>query len=487
MFEVVTLAITIGALLSRTFSVSIHIVLIIAGAVVICAFVYFKTLRGMVFGIAVGGALVLGAFVMESSEHVVPGELYGARAFDASVVSVDRRLTYSNVVVMDTIHEQKVQVSTSRLDLLPGDMITVRGNVQAPEDFLTDTGRLFPYREYLESKGIVARVSFAQVVIVEKGAWSLTRFATVVRFGIADTFAKYVSFPTDGIVSGMLVGYQGGIPDETEELFRTTGVLHVLVLSGYNIMLLAGFLALLLRSVPFKIRTVLTVLVIILLVMVSGSGVASIRAGIMGSIALFAGVVRRTYQPLRGLLIAYLIFFFISPHTIFIDPGFHLSFLATLFMILVLPSAQNLFTFIPVTRGVNIRELIVLAISAPLFMLPYMLYFSGLVPMATVPANIALAVLIPVIMALGIGLLALAWIPFVATFLGIFLSLLGSITLWLLHLFNRLPIANLPAISWWVVIAIYGVGIGILFRKDITSYSLQLRSSFRRRTSAAAP
>jgi competence protein ComEC len=277
----------------------------------------------------------------------------------------------------------------------------------------------------LQSKGIVAVARNAVIGPVMSSSVSLVRIPTILRYTFADIFSRYVSFPFDGVLAGMVVGYQGGLPQSIQDLFRNTGVLHVLVLSGYNITLLAGFLAILLKGLPLRVRSIITVLAIVLIVLVSGAGVASIRAGIMGSIAVFATLSIRTYRPMRALTLSYLVFFFISPTTLFVDPGFHLSFLATLFMIVVLPKVERVFLFIPQTNHVDLRELIMLAVSAPIFMLPYMMYFSGMFPLSSPFANILFALITPVIMVAGIILIALSWITPIATCIGVLLSGFG--------------------------------------------------------------
>jgi hypothetical protein len=200
----------------------------------------------------------------------------------------------------------------------------------------------------------------------------------------------------------------------------------------------------------------------------------------MGGIAVFAGLSIRTYQPVRALTVAYLLFFFLSPTTIFVDPGFHLSFLATLFMILVLPKVELLFCFIPQTKHVDVRELLVLAVSAPLFMLPYMMYFSGSFPLSAPIANILFALVTPIVMIIGIVLVAFAWITPLAGVIGILLSALGNVVLWFLRWCEAMYIWHTPSISWWGVSLIYVGVIGLIFRRELTLFVSQQYRALRR-------
>jgi len=483
MFVILCISLTIGAVLYSVLHLGLGGSIFFGALCLLSCTVMFRTVRGTLFGMIVGATLVLGSLAVWIHEAPIPSELFGTRAFEATVLSVDRRLESTNLVILDDSFERRLQITTKEQQrVLPGDRVSVRVLIQEPQDFTTTTGRVFGYRQYLASKGIVGVGRNAVVALINKGNMSLSRVATQIRFAIADVFARYVAFPIDGVLAGMVVGYQGGIPQYIQDLFRTTGVLHVLVLSGYNITLLAGFLALLLRGVSFRIRTGITIAAIILLVLISGAGIASVRAGIMGSIALSAGLLVRTYQPIRALCIAYVLFFFLSPGTLFADPGFHLSFLATLFMIAVMPRIEHFFAFIPQTNHIDIRELTILAIGVPIFMLPYTMYFSGLFPLASPFANVVLAIVTPLVMVLGVVLIAVSWIPLLATVVGVCVSFLGNTVIWILMHLNNLPQWNTPLLSGWGVSLFYILILVVMFRGEIMLSLVHVRNSFRRRS-----
>ncbi len=483
MIELVAIAITLGAVLYHSCGFGIAEIGIVGGALTVLTFMIIRSRRGVLLGLLLAGACMLGGIAVWNADAPVPTELYGKRAFEAKVISVNRQLEKTSIIVKDKEFGERIQVGTTEKGLLPGDSITVRADVEPPEDFVTQTGRLFGYTDYLKSKGISGLAKNAIVVVVKDGGFSLARIATIIRFKIADIFADRIVFPFDGVLAGMIVGYQGGIPSSIQDLFKNTGVLHVLVLSGYNITMLAGFLAILLKGLPMKVRIGITITLIVLLVLISGSGVASVRAGIMGSIALVGSLSLRTYQPMRALVLSYLLFFFISPGTIFADPGFHLSFLATMFMILVLPKVELLFRFIPKTNHIDLRELIMLALSAPIFMLPYTMYFSGNFPLASPVANIVMAVVTPVLSIVGILLIALCWLGPVAAFIGTTISWIGVLILRSLEWSSHMPMWNTPFLaSGWTVL-FYAALVFLLFKKEIILYLVQLRSSFQRQTS----
>ncbi len=438
--------------------------------------------RVFVLGFVLGATVMLGALRM----WMIPSPQIplGSQALTGVVKSVDQRLDKTLLAVSLDSTDATVQVTLrEKQDLLPGDTVSVRGKVDLPKDFQTDTGRTFNYDEYLGSKGVDAVVGFGQVVKIESGSFSFNKIATQIRGWIARTLALYINFPVDGIVAGMLVGFQGGIPKYLSDIFRYTGTLHTLVLSGYNITVLASFLGLALRRLPFRIKTILIGVGITALVLISGAGVAAVRAGIMGVIALVASMSLQNYNVLRALFLSALFFFFIRPTTLFVDPGFHLSFLATLFIITLLPVLKQKFSWIPEGK-INLRELLILAIGLPLFMLPYMMYFSGLFPLVSPIANIFLVPIIPILMLGGLAVVSLSFIPLLSGILGDITSAIGAITIKVLTFFASLPQWNTPPLSGWCVVLFYLVLYGVLFRKEIVIYFAHLRSIFVQQTSS---
>lgn len=478
-----------GALLYRN-GFSLLAIGIISALTSAFFFMNFLSRKALWYGLMIGGVLFAGAAYVSFRTENVSQSFFNRETLSGTVQSVDRELNKTVLVVRDMQYKKLLQIAVrSNTDVLPGDTVSVHGVLEKPEDFLTDTGRLFPYKNYLQSKGIVALVNNASLQRVAKGGFSLNRTGTILRFAIADTFSTYISFPVDGITAGVTSGYQGGIPDYISDLFRTTGVLHVLVLSGENITLLAMFLAIVLRSVPFKLRIALTAAAIVLVVVISGTGVSAVRAGIMGCIALSAGLLRRSYVPLRALTVSVVFFFCYSPSTIFVDPGFHLSVLATIFMIVILPKAKKLFYFLP--EKYSIREVAILALCVPLFMLPYTMYFSGLVPLASPAANVLMVIMTPSIMLLGAGLLAVSWLGPIVTLFGLLISWWGTLMLHMLQMLNRLPHVNAPPLAWWGVLLCYAIFFTIVFRKDVLqvwcSFTEPVRSSVLPHPSSSEP
>lgn len=475
MIEAIALSITLGAIVFYK-TQNFFLLSLVSLAICIVGIFYFKTKRGVVMSALIALSILFGGLCIWNA--LPPDVQFGKQTIHGTVTTVDTRLSKTNINI------QTDEGTTIRLqlrggsELLPGDTLSATGELKAPQDFITNTGRVFDYDAYLLARGVVGILQDPKIsdVQIYKG-FSITRSATRARFGIARTFSEYVSFPFDGALSGMVVGYQGGLTSDMQDLFKNTGTLHALVLSGYNITLLIAIFAVLLLPLPFKMRIGISGIAVIVLVFISGAGVSAIRAGIMGSIGLFGLFSARTYSAWRALIIAYLVLFFISPFALFSDPGFQLSFLASFFMISILPQVLGWLSFIPEKKfHLPIREMCALGFVLPIFMLPYTMYFSGLVPLSSPFANIVVAIGVPVITILGLILLCISWLNPLAFILGIFISFLGNILLAILSVLTKIPVLAVPEFSGFFVLGIYTVFCIFFFKKDIRLLWLQLQN-----------
>src|SRR5690606_3587534 len=98
----------------------------------------------------------------------------------------------------------------------------------------------------------------------------------------------YPSEPTSSFMAGLLLGSRKGMPEELARDFQTTGLTHIVAISGYNITLVVSILMAIFKPFGKRISIVLAALGIILFTLFVGATPAVVRACIMGLIALLA-------------------------------------------------------------------------------------------------------------------------------------------------------------------------------------------------------
>ena len=97
---------------------------------------------------------------------------------------------------------------------------------------------------------------------------------------------NYLPEPHSSLLNGILFGIDLKASHEFYQQLKVVGLLHLVVLSGMNITLLAGFTTVFTGFFSKRISLLITILIIILFILFVGPKAPIVRAGIMG-IAIF--------------------------------------------------------------------------------------------------------------------------------------------------------------------------------------------------------
>jgi ComEC/Rec2-related protein len=140
-----------------------------------------------------------------------------------------------------------------------------------------------------------------------------------------------VGIADDPEVAGLVETITLGLKQETSvadrELFQRVGALHLFVVNGLHIALLAGILALLLKPLGIRRRAFALVVIPILIgyTMVTGFSPGSVRAAIMAAVVFGASFVERRPFSFNSLAAAALILLVWDTNELFME-GFQFSF-----------------------------------------------------------------------------------------------------------------------------------------------------------------
>jgi len=115
--------------------------------------------------------------------------------------------------------------------------------------------------------------------------------------------------------------------------FINSWLVHIIVVSGWNIMFVIIFLSVLLFFIPFYIRLIIIWIWIFLYSMLVGGDSSVIRASIMWILSLIALFFWRLIDTKRILWIAFILMLLYNPYFLWYDLWFILSFLAILWIL----------------------------------------------------------------------------------------------------------------------------------------------------------
>lgn len=360
-----------------------------------------------------------------------------------------------------------------------GDEIEVRGRPTVPKNFASGQGRVFNYVSYLDKDNIRYEMYQPKISLVSSGRGNPVRAGL---FKVKSEFVRALSTvipePEIGLLSGILVGTKHALGAEFLEKFRRVGIIHIIVLSGYNLTVVAGFFTSIFFWLPRRVRFIVSAGAIVLFVIMVGAGATAVRAAVMALLVILSGVSYRRYDVSRALTFAGFLMLLHNPKILLYDPSFELSFLATVGLIYGTPIVERWLYWL--TPRLKIREITATTIATQITVLPLLLYMTGNFSIVSLPANLLVLPVIPFAMFFGFlsGVLASIWTLLALPFAYITKFLLAYVFM-ISDMLARLPFAafEVRAFPFWVVICVYaGLFFGVLKlskRKEALSAGLR--------------
>jgi competence protein ComEC len=299
-----------------------------------------------------------------------------------------------------------------------GDRLLLHGFLETPP-----TADDFSYRDYLARQGVYSYMGNARATRIESGQGN-PFWAAI--YGLKErallTVYKLWPDPEAALLTGILLGVETGIPKPVAAAFKETGTTHIIAISGFNMVIVAGlFTGVFGRLLGPRKGAFAAVIGLGLYTVLVGADAAVVRAAIMGGFALFARQVGRRQQALNTMAITAALMAVANPQVPW-DVGFQLSFAATLGLVLYAQPMQDGFASLLSRRlsqekalkvAAPVGEYILFTFAAQITTLPIMAYHFGSISWVAFLANPAILPAQPPIMTLG-GLaliLGVIWLP----------------------------------------------------------------------------
>jgi competence protein ComEC len=245
--------------------------------------------------------------------------------------------------------------------------------------------------------------------------------------------------PVSEVLQGMVLGDDEGVDQGSIDDFRRSGLLHIMAVSGENVILLCSMwaFAFSLLGIPRLVRSTLLVPVVATYVLLTGASPSIVRAGVSGIVGLLAVLASRPTDGWLLWLVPAAWLLTRNPNNLF-DVSFQLSFGAVAGLLLLARPLTRLFGFLPGA----LAQMVGITTAASLSTAPISMLTFGSASLVSVPANVAGGFVLGPIMFVGMLSLVLG---FVGSWLsaplnvvaGLFIGFLMEVS----RLFGRLPFA----------------------------------------------
>lgn len=314
------------------------------------------------------------------------------------------------------------------------DSIQFFGKIKIPETDSFGIGHFDPKR-YYSRRGIFATIDNPKLKIIENGKFG---WLSTVRMFLRSRIQKILPEPSAGLFAATFLGYSRDVPKELRNQFSTSGLAHLVAISGQHVAMLAILIFWIVISLGFSRKfamfsTAFASLIFITLVDFPPSGIRSI---IMLVAVYFAYVSGRKTQGARVLLLTVAIMLMINPRVLLADLGFQLSVLAMWGLIVFYPvlirklSGMEKFGFFNV---------VIMTFCAVLMTTPIIGYAFGRISFIGLISNVIAAPLYTAIMLIGFLVMVFGWVPFLGDILVYSAHALTSLFFGVVNFSSRLP------------------------------------------------
>ncbi|MAQ94766.1 MAG: DNA internalization-related competence protein ComEC/Rec2 [Rhodothermaceae bacterium] len=327
--------------------------------------------------------------------------------------------------------------------LRPGDRVRLTGRL-APLPRRRNPAQ-FDYAAYLARQGVGAMLdvaSEADVTFLGATDHPVPRITEAVRARVRRALARDI--PTrdvQALLSALLLADRSAIDAPTLDAFRATGLMHLLAVSGLHVGLVGLVLYQLLKPLLGRLglrrqqvertRTIITLALLAVYVLVAGASVSVVRAFVMVALVLVGRTLERPADALNTLGVAAVAILVHRPAALF-DVGFQLSFgavaaLVTLTPLLTSAVPERIGQSAP---GMFVAGSMATSVAATLGTAPALLAHFGRLPVGGLVLNVVAIPLTAATLGAGIACTLSAPVPVLAATFGALADVAGRALLW---------------------------------------------------------
>lgn len=273
--------------------------------------------------------------------------------------------------------------SSDRVQLwLRNEVVDVGDRVQLHSRVVERMSRYESYNELLHRRGLTGGVSVTSynVIDVEHDDNTSLQNRAIQRLD-SYTYSDSAAYAT---VTAMVAGSRHNIPSELREAYSTTGLAHLMAVSGLHLGIVLIIVNLLLAPLSLihhghRLRTPIVIAAIWLFALVSGASPSVLRAAVMFSVVQIAWATSSRYSTVNILALTVILMLAYRPNYLY-DISFQLSLCAVMGIALwAIPLMRH--TTHPNTLVRYLLHTIIVGVVATLWTLPIVSHTFSNIPL----------------------------------------------------------------------------------------------------------
>lgn len=279
-----------------------------------------------------------------------------------------------------------------------GNIILISGTIHLFQQARNDGN--FDERAYYQNQGYSFKMYADKYAyqVVDKHTDRLREYLYELQQRFIQVFQSYMPAEEAGTLCAMLAGEKSMLSNETKQLYRESGIAHILAISGLHISILGQAVFSLLRRcrISYQASSLTAVGLLCLFGIMSGYGISTMRAVIMFGIYLGAACCGRAYDSMTGLAAAAACILLQNPCALFLA-GFQFSFAAVAGVLL---GKEVCKVYRP---RFKLTETVLISMSIQMLTLPLTAWYYFEIPVYSLVLNLLVLPFMSAVLLLGLA------------------------------------------------------------------------------------
>lgn len=451
----------IGIFVSKDLSVSWTALFFASGCFVLLSILYFRTkllFVSLSFLFLFLGTSYYGFYNQNFKPNITLGtrEITGVISDEPIVKSQNQNFT------IRTDQGKILIYSRQYPEYKYGDRLKIVGDIKQPTNYDS-----FDYNAYLTRYGIGAISYYPNIEKIDSNQGNgFTAQIYKIKNKFIESISRSMPEPESSLSSAILVGARKTLPQDLIDIFKKTGLTHIIAISGFNVTILISVIWMFSRQAGRKMSLLISLLFATGFVVLTGASSSVVRGAIVSTLIILSKYFGRRSSGIALILLSAALMSLANVYVLRIDAGFQLSFLAFTGLIYLSPILSKKID--PLRAPGFFKGAFCETVSAQIFALPLLLVLFGNISLISVLANILILPVIPFAMLVGFlqGILGMIYLP-IAQFFGWVNWFILHYVISLSNFFAHLPFSNLEIkiTSIWLVLY-YPILIYIIWLKS---------------------
>lgn len=394
------------------------------------------------------------------------------------------------------------------IDFYPDDILEINGEITnyfiilPKKDGLANEVKSFNLARYWQAKGydfVSMYPEIKKINTTENKSWRY--YSYIFRKSFHNNLDKVMENENSAVLMAMLWGDETKISKELNNKYVSSGVSHILVLSGYNLIIIISFIMYIFKSFSIRFRAIITLLSLTIFLLLANSGVTVFRAAVMSFYSIWALYLLKPDNSKFALWLTVFIFVLYSPILAIYDMSFHLSILATMSIIYFYPLLRGIFikdkfknkkyedknceeikkdqilnSFSDLKIFLFLKESLIITVSANILIFPYLIFAFGYIKITGIFLTIFISIFVPLIMFFGFLAGLFGYVSYYISYIfGFMANILISPQQYFVSIFYQNKPIFSEKISFFTLVSIYFI-MFILYRYLIFNNSVRVQN-----------